>query len=144
MKAELVRKSYGEEQTLGELFLYSDEGDKVFECKTLELAWKDNKVRESCIPEGTYKVRLRKPEESGNFNYEHFLIEDVPDRSYILFHSGNFHYQIYGCILVGFYHKDLNKDGKQDVAESRLALRKFINKIKMGTTDYNFKLCISS
>jgi hypothetical protein len=34
-------------------------------------------------------------------------------------HSGNFHSEILGCILVGDKFKDINKDGQLDVANSK-------------------------
>lgn len=144
MKAEIKRKEYGEIETLGELTLFDENGCQVFNCKTLELPWKDNKTRESCIPEGSYKVRIRKAEESGKFNYEHFLIEDVHNRSYILFHAGNYYTDIAGCILVGSYFVDINDDGTKDVAKSRSTLRDMLNKVRKFGDRGRFDLCISS
>lgn len=47
---------------------------------------------------------------------------DVPGRSYILIHSGNFKTDTRGCILPGTRVVDLNADGLKDVASSRFAL----------------------
>lgn len=126
----LERHNYGDVQTTGEFKLQGWDNNDLISLKTLEKPWRDNEQRESCIPESRYDVRIRKPHESGKFNYEHFLIQDVPDRSYILFHSGNFHYQIAGCVLVGKDFKDINEDGTKDVISSRDALRELLDTVK--------------
>ena len=70
-------------------------------CDTLENPWKDNQRNISCIPEGEYKVRLRLARESATRDYLHLLVQDVPDRDWILFHRGNSAKDTSGCILVG-------------------------------------------
>ena len=70
-------------------------------CHTLENPWKDNQRNISCIPEGEYKVRLRLARESATRDYLHLLVQDVPDRDWILFHRGNSAKDTSGCILVG-------------------------------------------
>lgn len=91
----LYRFDYGERSTLG-IMTYKD---KYF--FTLELPWKDNKKRVSCIPEGDYTVVLRDKNQSGKFKYDHLHILDVPNRSYILFHVANYPNDILGCIGTG-------------------------------------------
>lgn len=144
LNAYLKRENYGEIETLGTLTLKDENDRQVFECKTLEMPWKDNEVRESCIPEGSYSVRYRKAEESGSFGYDHFLIEDVRNRSYILFHAGNYYTDIAGCILVGRYFKDINSDGTKDVVKSRSTLKDMLNKVRTHGENGRFHLCISS
>lgn len=112
-------------QTLGVLYVEVD-NSIVFECSTLELPWKENKRRISCVPAQTYKARLRKAAESPSRNYDHVILKDVPNRSYILIHSGNFHWHIQGCILVGSKHQDINKDGLQDVPHSKATMTKLM------------------
>ncbi len=53
-------------------------------------------------------------------------MEGVPDRSYILIHRGNYHTDIRGCILVGKYFKDINKDGVMDVVYSTDTVKKLL------------------
>ena len=113
MKAVLERFRYQEEQTLGVLKL-SNESGLIFECKTLELADDGNLPNISCIPEGNYRVNPRKSAKFKN----HFIVEDVPNREYILIHKGNFYTDIRGCILVGKEHIDINGDGLLDVTSS--------------------------
>lgn len=119
MKVEILR-TYQPQQTIGELLI-----DGVEFCKTLELKWLDNMRSKSCIPEGTYKVVKRLAHEKRK--YDHFHILDVPNRSYILIHTGNYSSQILGCILVGDKHIDMNKDGLLDVASSTITLQKLYN-----------------
>jgi hypothetical protein len=54
-------------------------------CRTIELPWRDNQRRISCIPEGQYKLRRRY---SPRFGW-HCFVELVPNRDAILIHSFN-------------------------------------------------------
>jgi len=92
----LVRDTFSEESTIGELFL---NGERM--CDTLENPYLDNQRNISCIPEGIYPVRLRLPRESATRDYLHLLVQDVPNRDWILFHRGNTAKDTSGCILVG-------------------------------------------
>ena len=92
----LIRDTFSKESTIGELFL---DGERI--CDTLENPWKDNQRNISCIPEGIYPVRLRLARESASRDYLHLLVQDVPDRDWILFHRGNYPKDTSGCILVG-------------------------------------------
>lgn len=115
-------------QTEGELYLVED-NKIIFECKTLELPWKENKSRVSCIPAKTYKGVKRHTKLSA-FKYEHLHILDVENREWILIHGGNYNTDIVGCILVGDSYSDLNKDGLNDVLNSRKTLAKLLSLIK--------------
>tara|TARA_R110002020_G_scaffold304726_2_gene520537 strand:- start:511 stop:912 length:402 start_codon:yes stop_codon:yes gene_type:complete len=101
-------------ETLGSLTIH-DELKKCYECKTLELSWRDNQRNVSCIPRGDYEVVVRFSEKHG----EHFAIKDVDDRDYILIHSANYHTQLRGCVAVGRSYADLNEDEELDVTSSR-------------------------
>ena len=92
----LIRDTFTKESTIGELFL---NGERI--CDTLELPWVDNQRNISCIPEGVYPVRLRLPRESATRDYLHLLVQEVPNRDFILVHRGNFPSQTQGCLLVG-------------------------------------------
>uniref|UniRef100_UPI004049FE1B DUF5675 family protein n=1 Tax=Flavobacterium sp. TaxID=239 RepID=UPI004049FE1B len=64
-------------------------------CNTIELPWKNNEKRVSCIPEGKYFIRKRY---SQKFKW-HLEVVDVQNRSYILFHPANNALQeLNGCI----------------------------------------------
>ena len=92
----LIRDTFSDLSTLGELFL---NGERM--CDTLENPWLDNQKNISCIPAGIYDVRLRLARESATRDYLHLLIQDVPNRSFILIHRGNFPSQTQGCVLLG-------------------------------------------
>lgn len=118
MKAQLYRIFKDEKQTLGELQI----GDLML--FTLELpdlnndGIEDNEVRKSCIPDGTYKVVKHN---SPKFGWC-FWVRDVPGRTAILIHPGNYYYHTLGCILVGMQQKDMNGDGLIDNVSSRAAM----------------------
>jgi hypothetical protein len=114
----LIRDTFTKESTIGKLFI---NGESF--CDTLENPYINNERNISCIPEGQYKVRLRLPRESATRNYLHLLVQDVPNRDFILVHIGNYPSQTQGCILVG-------NGRKQDIVEnSRLAMELVIKEI---------------
>ena len=92
----IIRDTFTDESTIGELFLNSERL-----CDTLENPWLDNQKNISCIPVGEYPVRLRLARESATKNYLHLLIQDVPNRNYVLFHRGNTNADTQGCVIVG-------------------------------------------
>lgn len=122
LKAFLTRLRDDGRQTLGVLRIY-DDLDKLFECKTLEPAWKNNQPKESCIPTGKYIVTPRTSPKFGN----HYHILNVPGRDWVLFHAGNFRESTEGCVLVGKDFGDLNKDGRPDLLFSRVILDHLLN-----------------
>ena len=79
----LIRDTFSKKSTIGELFL---NGERM--CDTLENPYINNERNISCISEGNYKVRLRLPRESATRDYVHLLVQEVPDRDWILFHRG--------------------------------------------------------
>ena len=119
MEVIIKRFIHENKQTLGDLFVRDGE-EEVFSCKTLELPWLDNQVRVSCMPEGKYTVKKRN---SPKYD-DHFHIQDVPGRTYILIHHGNYYTDILGCVLVGTSHTDINNDGLRDVTASRNTMKK--------------------
>jgi hypothetical protein len=76
----LLKRIYMPPCTVGSLFI-----DGKFHSHTLELVWKDNKRRESCIPEGEYELKKYR-RLSGKMAIE---VCGVPNRTAILFHAGN-------------------------------------------------------
>lgn len=86
-------------------------------CSTLELPWRDNAHKVSCIPSGIYEVRLAY---SAKFRDARPLLVNVPGRTGILIHEGNTRKDTEGCILVG-----LNK-AKGKVLESKATLKKLM------------------
>lgn len=95
---------------------------------TLELPWNDNRQRVSCIPEGTYTLRMRHSpvvsRSSGGEFKRGWEVTDVDNRTYIMIHPGNYVRNFLGCIGVG-----LSKgfQGTSPVIwNSRAAFRKFM------------------
>jgi len=107
----IIRDTFTKESTIGKLFINGE----VF-CDTLENPYINNERNISCIPEGEYKVRLRLARESATRDYLHLLVQDVPNRDWILFHRGNTAKDTSGCILVG------NGREQDAVNNSRLAM----------------------
>lgn len=79
MKPELIR-TYHPNGVNGELLI---DGIKV--CNTIELPWKENRTRVSCIPEGEYELSKRY---SLRFGW-HLQLNKVPNRDLILLHAYN-------------------------------------------------------
>lgn len=132
-KGFLKRKEDNGVETLGELTILKG-GEEVFRCKTLELPWKDNKVSISCIPKGVYNVT---PYSSTAYP-DTYEVMQVPGRTYILIHWGNYYTNTEGCILVGKEYADINSDGEIDITSSRDTV-----KALKEATEYNdFKLYI--
>ena len=119
MKLLLKRVLTSDKQTLGTLYLLDNYNAVIDSWYTLELPDKQNKRRVSRIPEGSYKCKKHK---SPRFGITLWL-QDVPNRSEILIHKGNFYTSILGCILIGTDIRDINNDGYKDVVNSRNAMK---------------------
>lgn len=119
----ITRIEKNENQTLGILTLWDDNDFPYYECRTLELPDKDNQKRISCIPEGVYTVKKRFSEKYKN----HFHIQDVPNRDWILIHPANYVRQLLGCIAVGESHTDIDGDGLRDVTHSKRTLERLLD-----------------
>jgi hypothetical protein len=115
-----IKRTYKENATYGEAQVLENH-EPVFDFKTLELPWKENQRRISCIPEGEYMVWKMKP--TAKRKYEYFWVQDVAERDSILFHPGNYTRQILGCILPGENHTDLDKDGIVDITNTTATLK---------------------
>lgn len=133
LKGYLYRLDEGTEQTLGCLTLW-DGLEKVFECVTLELPYEDNMTNISCVPKGTYDVEPRYSDKYKN----HFILDDVPNRRYILIHYGNYNTDTRGCILVGSGFAQINADSLLDITASRRTLSNLLD----SANGNGFKLTI--
>ena len=76
----VLKRKYLPDGTNGQLWL-----QQQLICMTIELPWKNNLKRKSCIPEGKYPLKKRFSERFG----WHVWIDLVPNRSLILFHPAN-------------------------------------------------------
>ncbi len=85
-----LKRKYLPDGTNGQLWL-----QQQLICIKIELLWKENKLRKSCIPEGCYTIKKRSSQKFG----EHFLITNVPNRSMILIYPANHaKTELQGCI----------------------------------------------
>ena len=141
----LVRDTFSDKSVLGKLYCNSE-----FIAHTLELAWRDNEKSVSCIPSGEYKCRVRLARESATRGYVHLLVEDVPNRSYILFHRGNYANSNWkdngersdtrGCILTGT-HRAQSPD---KILESKVAHSYLMDYILSNQLSKEIKLIIKN
>jgi hypothetical protein len=89
MELLLVRK-YDTSGTNGSIFI----GNECI-CHSIELPWKTNQKRISCVPEGRYELVKRY---SAKFKW-HLMLMNVPERAYILIHpANNALKELKGCI----------------------------------------------
>ena len=116
----LIRDTFTDKSVVGKLYCNAE-----FIAHTLELAWRDTEKSVSYIPSGEYKCRVRLARESATRDYVHLLVEDVPNRSYILFHRGNYPSDSRGCILTGT-HRAQSPD---KILESKVAHAYLMNYI---------------
>ncbi len=100
MKSAILQRLSANDQGTYGLFLTAG-----WWCWTLELPWRDNRRNRSCIPSGQYEVEMIQSPKYGHV----YHVQDVPDRTGILIHSGNYAGDIdlgfkthsAGCIIVG-------------------------------------------
>lgn len=123
MKTILInRDDSADEQTLGVCYVKDECDNIIFKSESIERGWKDNERRISCIPAGTYKVRL---EHSNRFKKDLYEIYGVDGRSECKFHSANYARQLNGCIALGNKRTDIDGDGNKDVTSSRVTMARF-------------------
>ena len=109
--------------TIGTLTVRGDREIPLYECVSLELPWRNNAPRISCVPAGTYTLRL---EYSPSFKTDLYELKGVPGRSEVKIHIANYVSELRGCIAPGLKWADLNKDGIIDAANSRDAFAGFM------------------
>lgn len=129
----IVRETYTDESVIGKLYLNGE-----FISYTLELAWKNNQKSISCVPRGVYDCKIRLAKDSASRNYDHLILEDVPNRSYILFHRGNSAKDSKGCILTGMMR------GDNVIYQSKTAHTLLMDKIFKEKLDRKIELVIKN
>lgn len=125
----LERYSESDRQTLGKFHVCESNGDIVETFESLELPFRQNRRNISCIPVGEYPLEKRYSVKHKN----HLHVKDVPNRSYILVHTGTYHWHTLGCILVGKDLVDLNKDSFLDLIKSMFSMQKIMNMLPKRT-----------
>jgi len=89
---KLERFFYGDSCTMGTICWG---GNLIY---TMEDAWKNNAIGQSCIPDGTYRCEPRIFHRGG---YPAIEITGVPNRTHILIHRANTAADVQGCIAIG-------------------------------------------
>lgn len=125
----IIRTSYNANSVTGELFANGN-----FICHTLELPWQNNQSYISSIPSGKYKAILRY-DKNDKWRIQ---LENVPKRSGVQIHIGNYPSQIEGCVLVGdeVFNAD-NKIEKSSNAYLRLKSAFYGTSDPITTPDVN-------
>lgn len=108
--------------SLGHCYIKHENGIIEYIGCSLERGWRNNQNNVSCVPEGSYTLKL---EYSPRFRKDLWELYGVPGRSECKFHSANYWYQLNGCIALGNNFKDINGDGDPDVTSSRITMAKF-------------------
>jgi len=125
-KMILVRLSETRHGTFGVLL---DEdimrGEFIPFATTLELRWRNNIKKGSCIPAGLYECRRIKSPKFG----ETFEITRVPNRENILFHWGNTMKDSSGCILIGEQFGSLG--GFTAILSSKKGFKEFMDRLRL-------------
>jgi hypothetical protein len=126
-RLELVRTLSDDQGTSGVLV----GADRLYH--TLELPWRDNQRKVSCIPAGIYQCAIVKSPRFGRI----YSVLDVPGRSHILIHSGNFagdkalgfDSHVEGCILLGRLGalRNTHERMQRAVVVSKATLGKFMS-----------------
>ena len=122
MKGILKREVHEDKQTLSSLNFF-EKDSLVLSVKALELPDRNNQRSISRVPAGVYKCVLRW---SRKYKW-HYHLKDVPGRTLILIHFGNYYTDTRGCILVGNPFKDINGDGYRDVTSSKKAMKRILS-----------------
>ena len=135
MKLEVIRFSSGTDSTNGILL---NKTSNKFLAYTLEDEYRsEKKYGETRIPNGTYKLALRK---TGGYHQKYskrfpdihmgmLHVTDVPGFEYILIHCGNTDEHTAGCLLVGDSQENnqITKDGF--IGKSTQAYKRIYSKI---------------
>jgi hypothetical protein len=118
----LSRFAYASFGTYGRLML--EECDIVF--YTVELPWRSNLPKISCIPEGIYRFCREEFTREDGTKYETYQVLDIPGRSRIFLHIANWPGELKGCIGIGLYPSADERNHVWGVSQSTLAHAEFM------------------
>lgn len=123
MKTVIVKRfKVTDNYSLGYCYIKKGSCEEEYVGCTLERGWRDNKSNISCVPEGSYDLKL---EYSPRFKKDLWELYGVPNRSECKFHAANYWRQLNGCIALGSEHTDIDGDGDPDVKSSRIVMKEF-------------------
>lgn len=131
MRSAQIIRHYAKDATTG-FFLWNDRAVAV----TLELPWRNNEKKVSCIPEGLYLCeRVRNRTTTGGMKIDDtYIVANVKDRDGVLLHAGNTVKDSNGCILVAQNFAII--DGKQQILNSRIGFGYLLKTIDYVETFY--------
>ena len=133
MKLEVIRYSSQNDSTLGLLFDVTH-GKRQFLCYPIEDEYRSvKKMHETSIPEGSYKLSLRKEggfhsrylsKYGANFHKGMIYVNKVPNFEYVLWHVGNYENNTSGCLLLGNSSSENISDKKGYIGASVAAYKR--------------------
>lgn len=126
----IIRKKVGRKQSNGIHLVVNDYGTVVYDGHLLELGWLNNQKNISCIPAGTYDLRL---EWSPKFQRNLWESYGVPNRSECKFHNGVTYKHSNGCFLTGKAKWDFDGDKLEDMVQTNIALEEFMDSMGNDT-----------
>lgn len=113
MELKLIRKTFTEQSTIGELFI-----NDTFHAFVLEDKVREQKIKSvTAIPKGRYEIAITY---SNRFKQLMPLLLNVPNFEGVRIHWGNYSTDSDGCILVG------TTKGVDMIGNSRLAYSKLL------------------
>lgn len=125
----LFRKTYTDKSTIGEIVV-----DGNHQCWSLEPTCRKQAGVPIAIPTGRYKIEMLW---STKFKMDTPHIQEVPGRTFIEIHPGNFPNDTLGCILLG------NTVDVDFVGESRKAYSALVMKIESKLKEGDLFLVVS-
>jgi hypothetical protein len=131
---KIHRYKQDKNQTSGSCVILDEFNQPLFVALSLERGWRNNENNVSCIPKGTYEMKL---EFSNRFKMDLWEIKGVPNRSETKFHAANYWNQLEGCIALGLRASKLNTDEYMDITNSNDTMKAFhmvlknANKVKL-------------
>jgi hypothetical protein len=117
-KTIVLHREYYTDRTESKLYVYRPDTMYIFD--VLEPPWRRNQKNSSCIPEGTYNVKLMRW--NYKYRYYNYLLTGTGKREGIRIHAGTSKKHTTGCLVMNRYE-----------------LKRF-NKLRLG----NFKIIIRS
>ena len=129
MLIEVKRFEFQNTHTIGKMYI-----NGVYECYTLEDVVRNGSkvIGKTAIPTGEYKVII---DASVRFKQDMPHILNVPNFKGVRIHAGNTSAHTDGCILLG-----TTWAGKDFIGNSRVAYKKFFDKLKKAKTA-TIKIC---
>lgn len=125
-KAHLYRVEFSEDRIRGFFVL-----DGVIQGVTLELPDRGNQQDISCIPTGTY---ICKRVNSSSFG-DCFTVTNVPGRTKVRIHLGNYPHNTTGCILLACGIRPHSRD----IYNSKVAIRGLMDALS-GTDEFELEI----